>query len=149
MSEAHPYCTFLLAGGWFGVEVERVQEIIRHQVTTAVPHAPRSVAGLINLRGDIVPAIDLRRCLGLPEREADALPTNVVVRTADGAVSLLVDEIGDVLDVSEERHEAPPDNLREGMRDLIRQVCKLEDGLLMVLSTDSAIAVATDDLEGS
>ena len=77
-----------------------MQEVIRHQAMTRVPLAPKLIGGLINLRGQIVTAIDLRLRLGLPERRPGQLPMNVVVRSEDGAVSLLVDEIGDVLEVS-------------------------------------------------
>ena len=73
-----------------------------------MPQAPAVVAGLINLRGQIVTALDLRRRLKLPERAADRLPMNVVVRTDDEAVSLLVDEIGDVLEVAGGRFRATP-----------------------------------------
>jgi purine-binding chemotaxis protein CheW len=135
--------TFLAAGTLFGVEVAQVQEIIRHREVTAIPRAPKAVAGLINLRGQIVPTIDLRACLRMPERRGDALPTNLVLRTEDGAVSLLVDEIKDVLDVEEGAFEPPPDNLRWEMRELIRGVYKLDGGLLMALATDRTIAVAT------
>lgn len=134
-------CTFTLGDDLFGIEVERVQEIIRYQEMTRIPLAPKDVAGLINLRGQIVPAIDLRRCLGMSERRGEVLPTNVVIRTDDGAVSLLVDEIGDVLDVRQDAFEIAPDNLREATKELLRGVYKLERGLLMVLSTENVIAL--------
>src|SRR5262249_522652 len=108
MPGGHQYCTFYLAGHYFGLDVLRVQEIIRFQDMTRVPLAPPVVRGLINLRGQIVTALDLRRRLDLPDRPADVQPVNVVVRTDDGAVSLLVDEIGDVLDVPEDLFERPP-----------------------------------------
>lgn len=146
MAEIQQFCTFFVGGSLFGIEVERVQEILRYQDVTHIPLAPKEVSGLINLRGQIVPAIELRRCLGMPEGEKDALPTNVVIRTEDGAVSLLVDEIGDVLDVNEDAYEAPPDNLRGAMRELIRGVYKLERGVLMVLATEATIAVSTAPL---
>lgn len=149
MTELQQFCTFQLAGNLFGIEVERVQEIIRHQEVTPVPLAPREVAGLINLRGEIVPAIDLRRCLGFGARAGPEKPTNVVIRTEDGAVSLLVDEIGDVLDVREDAYEPPPDNLQTSTRDLIRGVYKLERGLLMILATEVAISVATANVGNS
>src|SRR5580704_11458036 len=100
-------CTFYLDGHYFGLDVLKVQEVIRYQEMTRVPLAPPVVRGLINLRGQIVTAIDLRRRLELSDRPADQLPLNVVVRTDAGAVSFLVDEIGDVLQVSEELFEPP------------------------------------------
>src|SRR5215831_18399742 len=102
MAEGQQYCTFYVAGHYFGLDVLKVQEIIRYQEMTRVPLAPPVVRGLINLRGQIVTAIDLRRRLELKERPADQFPVNVVVQTEDGPFSLLVDEIGDVINVSQE-----------------------------------------------
>ena len=93
------FSTFFVADLFFGVDVLRVQEVLRFQQMTRVPQAPEVIEGLINLRGQIVTAIDMRRRLRLPPRAGDQTPMNMVVRTEDGAVSLLVDEIGDVLDV--------------------------------------------------
>src|SRR5713101_5367581 len=89
--------TFFVADLFFGIDVLRVQEVLRYQAMTRVPKAPEVIEGLMNLRGQIVTAIDMRRLLHLPERPGNAQPMNVVIRTDDGAVSLLVDEIGDVL----------------------------------------------------
>src|SRR3954469_18205027 len=99
MAAEHQYCTFFLDGLYFGIEVLKMQEIIRYQEMTRVPLAPPVVRGLINLRGQIVTAIDMRRRLDLPALPDGRLPMNVVIRTDDGPVSLLVDEIGDVLEV--------------------------------------------------
>lgn len=139
MSGEQQYCTFLLDGLYFGIDVLQVQEVIRHQAMTRVPLAPPVVRGLINLRGQIVTAVDLRRRLELPDRAEDALPVNVVVRTEDGAVSLLVDEIGDVLDVPAEAFERPPETLRGTARELIRGAYKLDGRLLLILDTDRAV----------
>src|SRR5437016_5385400 len=106
------YCTFSLQGLFFGVEVQQVQEVIRYQEMTHVPLAPRVVRGLINLRGQIVTAIDLRRRLELTDLPPGRLPINVVVRTDEGPMSLLVDEIGDVLEVAEEVFERPPETVQ-------------------------------------
>jgi purine-binding chemotaxis protein CheW len=133
------YCTFHLDGHYFGIDVRQVQEVIRHQRMTRVPLAPAAVRGLINLRGQIVTAIDLRRRLDLPDRPADRLPVNVVVRTDDGAVSLLVDEIGDVLSVPEAVFERPPETLRGPARDLIRGAYKLDGRLLLALDLDRVL----------
>src|SRR5262245_45880700 len=112
MEDERQYCTFFVANHCFGLDVLKVQEIIRYQETTRVPLASSVVRGLINLRGEIVTAIDLRRRLELEDRPADHLPVNVVVHTGDGAVSLLIDEIGDVLAVSEKLFERPPETLK-------------------------------------
>ena len=91
------FCTFYLEQNLFGVAVLDVQEVVRQHEITVVPLAPRAVRGLINLRGHVVPAVDLRRKLHLSDREQHQLPINIVLRTDDGLVSLLVDEILDVL----------------------------------------------------
>jgi purine-binding chemotaxis protein CheW len=139
MSPAQQFCTFLLDGLLFGLDVERVQEVIRYQPLTPVPLAAPRIAGLINLRGQIVPAIDLRLQLGMTPRPAGLLPTNVVVRAPDGPLSLLVDEVGDVLTVAGGRLEPPPDSLDPAARRLLRGVCQLPHGLLLVLDDQAAI----------
>jgi purine-binding chemotaxis protein CheW len=135
------FCTFRLGELFLGIEVLQVQEVIRAQNMTRVPLASRSVRGLINLRGQIVTAVDLRERLGLAPRPEDQTPMNVVVRTDEGAVSLLVDEIGDVLETEEDQYEAPPETLAPEARELIRGVYKLPDRLLLVLDTDQALAL--------
>lgn len=139
MASAEQFCTFFLDGHFFGTPVPQVQEVIQYQVMTRVPLAPSVVSGMINLRGQIVPAIDLRRRLGLPDRPAGKLPMNVVVRTAEGAVSLLVDEIGDVIEVEAEALETPPETLQGFAREVVRGVYKLPGSLLLVLDTDLAV----------
>jgi purine-binding chemotaxis protein CheW len=131
--QEHQYCTFFVNGYYFGLDVRNVQEIIRYQEMTRVPLAPPTVRGLINLRGQIVTAIDLRRRLELNDRPADQLPVNVVVQTDDGPVSLLVDEIGDVLEVAEKLFERPPETLQGTARELIQGAYKLQDRLLLIL----------------
>lgn len=138
-ASSRQYSTFLVADLFFGVEVLRVQEVLRAQPMTAVPQAPDVVEGLINLRGQIVTALDMRRRLRLPPRAEDQVPMNVVVRTGDGAVSLLVDEIGDVLEVDPSSYEQPPANLDATARELIRGVYKMKDRLLLVLDTERAV----------
>jgi purine-binding chemotaxis protein CheW len=135
------YCTFYVAGHYLGLDVLKVQEVIRYQEMTRVPLAPPVVRGLINLRGQIVTAIDLRRRLELEDRAADQLPVNVVVHTDDGAVSLLVDEIGDVLKVSEKLFEHPPETLKGTARELIRGAYKLTDRLLLILDTERTVSL--------
>lgn len=141
MSETTQFCTFFLNGFFFGVEVLKVQEVIRYQKMTRVPMAPGTIEGLINLRGQIVTAIDLRRRLEFSARPEEELPMNVVIQTNDGAVSLLVDEMGDVIEVQGENFEPPPETLKGGARELVLGVYKLQDRLLLVLDTDKALSL--------
>jgi purine-binding chemotaxis protein CheW len=137
--EARQVCTFLVGGLYYGIDVRGVQEVIRFQDMTRVPLAPGHVRGLINLRGQIVTAIDMRARLCLAERRADELPMNVVVRGEEGGVSLLVDEIGDVVDVSNEAFEAPPETVPATSRAVLRGVFKMQGRLLLELDTDRLV----------
>jgi purine-binding chemotaxis protein CheW len=145
MANEQQYCTFYLNELYFGIEVTRVQEVIRYQEMTRVPLASPVVGGLINLRGQIVTAIDMRRRMSLPARPADQLPMNVVVQSDEGVVSLLVDEIGDVVDVDEGAFEHAPVTLAAGIKELIRGVYKLKQQLLLLLDTERATRVAAQD----
>ncbi len=142
LSLGEQYCTFYLDDLFFGVDVTCVQEVIRYQEMTMVPLAPPAVRGLINLRGQIVTAIDLRSRLSLPARESERPPMNVVVRSAECATSLLVDVIGDVIEVDGASFEEPPNTLNENTRRLIKGVHKLDGQLLMILDPERAIESA-------
>ena len=136
------FCTFTLHGLWFGVSVDRVQEIVRHLSLTRVPLAPPVVRGLMNLRGQIVTAVDLRRRLEFPDRNADERPMNVVIRAEDGLVSLLVDQIGDVVVVETDTRDAPPPTLKGAARELIRGAYQFPNRLLLELDLDRALDMA-------
>lgn len=141
MSHDRQFCTFFVEDLFLGVEVSCVQEVIRYQELTHVPLTPGVIAGLMNLRGQIVTAIDVRRRLGLAERAPEDLPLNVVLRTADGAVSLLVDQIGNVIEVNDDSFERPPQTLTGRARELILGAYKLEGTLLLVLDAARALEV--------
>lgn len=146
MENTQQFCTFFLRDQCFGVPVEKVQEVIRYQEMTRVPLGPRVVNGLINLRGQIVMAIDLRQRLGMEERPDSQLPMNVVVRTEDAAVSFLVDKIGEVTSIEPDTREAPPETLRGPARPMVVAVYKLPRQLLLELNI--AAAVALDNAQG-
>lgn len=131
--------TFVVHDLFLGVDVLKVQEVLRYQQMTAVPRSDGVIEGLINLRGQIVTAFDMRRRLGLPGRPEDRTPMNVVVRADDGAVSLLVDEIGDVIEVDSDDFEPPPETISRDAREVIEGVYKLSDRLLLVLSAEKAL----------
>ena len=131
-------CTFKLANYFFGVDVAKVQEVIRHQEMTRVPLASQEVRGLINLRGQIVMAVDLRMLLGLGEFAAADEPMNIIIREEGSAVSFQVDEIGDVLEVSDAAFERPPETLKGVARKLIKGAYKLDGRLLLALDADKA-----------
>src|SRR6476661_1470151 len=125
MSDDGQFCTFTVDGLYMGVAVHQVQEVIRSLEMTSVPLAPHSVQGLINLRGQIVTAIDLRRRLGLTLRDPSIEPMHVVVRTDDG----------DVIEARADTYERAPETLPEDARALVTGVHKLADRLLLILDT--------------
>lgn len=135
------FATFVVGQLHFGVEVLQVQEVLKYQPMTQVPLMPGVVRGLINLRGQIVTAIDLRERLSLGPRADDHLPMNVVVRTSGGVVSLLVDEIDDVVEIDARQVKATPATVSGAARDLIDGVYKLKDYLLLALDVERAGAV--------
>lgn len=135
----HKLSTFRVDGDLFGVDAELVQEVSRSQQLTPVPLAPAAVAGLMNLRGEVVTALDLRRLLGRPDRPAGTAPMNVVIRADGGAVSLLVDLIESVEDVPLDSLEPTPGSVTGVAREVIRGAYQLEDELLLSLDVYRAI----------
>jgi purine-binding chemotaxis protein CheW len=133
------FCAFFLDHFLFGVEVSEVQEVVSNQMMTRVPLAPPVIGGVINLRGQLVTAIDVRCLLDMPPLPEGHLPMNVVLHTSDGLVSLLVDDIDNVIEVDESTFEEPPGTVHGRARELIRGVYKLEDRLLLVLSTEAVL----------
>ena len=130
------FLCFVLGGETYGIPILKVREIQVSAKITRIPQAPEAIPGVINLRGQIVTAIDVRARFGLPPRTGDDLPMNVVVRTDEGVVSLLVDEIGDVLEVDEAAFERVPETLLGTIREHVRGVYKLDVGLLLLLDAE-------------
>jgi purine-binding chemotaxis protein CheW len=143
------YATFEVDDQLFGVPVAIVQEVLSFSEYTPVPLAPKAIGGLFNLRGQVIAAVDLRVQLGLPARDLDGPAMNVIVRTEDESVSLLVDRIGEVVDLSEDAFEPPPDTLHGPTRELINGAFKLDGRLMLALdtarATDTGPAPATQE----
>lgn len=136
---ATQYVTFRAGGLFFGVDVLKVQEIIRYQSMTPVPLAPTAVKGLINLRGQIIAALDLRSVLKMEPEKNDEKPMNVVVRAGDETVSLLVDSIGDVIEVDKDEYEPTPETIAPHVRNILHGVFKLKEELLLVLNGKACV----------
>jgi purine-binding chemotaxis protein CheW len=128
-----------------GINVAAVQEVAAGSELTPVPLAPPTVSGLLNLRGSIITAIDLRRCLQLDERPPHQRPVHVILNTADGCMSLLVDDVGDVLEMDAAAFEAPPATLRGRLRELISGAYQVDGGLLLLLNLDGVLHAAAAD----
>jgi purine-binding chemotaxis protein CheW len=133
--------TFHVGRYLFGVDVSLVQEIVRLQAFTPVPLSSPEIAGLINLRGEVLTAIDMRARLGLPPADGQRDPVNVVVRVDDEPVSLLVDEIGGVQEISSVPFEVTPATVDARVRELLLGSYTLPDRLLLSLNARKVLAV--------
>lgn len=136
-------CTFRLGDLHIGIDVTLVQEVLRRQEATRVPLVSDVVHGLINLRGEIVTTIDLRRRFDLAPNGDEDETMNVVIRTSDGPVALVVDEIGDVIDADEGVFELPPPTLTGIQREFVTGVFKLDDTLLLLIDLDHVLDPTT------
>jgi len=132
--------TFVLDKEEYGVDVRQVQEIRRVGEITAVPRAPEFVRGVINLRGRILPVLDLKRKLNLGEVGVDRAARIVVVRTQGRMLGLLVDGASQVLKVPVSRVEPPPEEVVERGGDYIRAVAKLDDRLIILIDLERILA---------
>jgi purine-binding chemotaxis protein CheW len=139
------YSTFFVDERYLGVPVERVQEVLRAQPVTPVPLAHPHIAGLLNLRGRIVTALDMRARLDVAHDAAGAVAggATIIVTGPDGPLALQVDALGDVVAVDDERFEPPPDTLDADRRRLIKGAFKLADALLLDLNLDETLHLTT------
>lgn len=142
-------CTFYLNGFYFGIAIEDVQEIIRQPPLTRIPFAPPDVCGLINLRGQVLPVVDLPGRIGLRSTLCSLDTTyNIIVKTIDDTVSFTVDALGDVRECSSETFNLPPATLHSHLRSFLQGAYQLEQDFLLVLNTakilDSPLTLSLD-----
>ncbi|HTB34058.1 MAG TPA: chemotaxis protein CheW [bacterium] len=137
------YCTFRVGGDEFGITAERVQEVLLTQPMTEVPLTHPVLRGLLNLRGEVVSALDLRRRLGQDDFAADAQPINIVVRDRGEMVSLMADEIGDVMELETSLQEPAPASLNPNLRGLITNIFMLKGRLLLIMDLDRLLDLDT------
>lgn len=137
---AQQFCTFHVGDLFLGIEVERVQEVLKGCDITPVPTAPPTIRGLINLRGQIVTAIDLGARFELDKREETG-STVLVLDAGSDLASIVVDRSGDVVEIDEASFEEPPDTLKGEPRRLIRGSFKLQKSLLLALDVDYALDI--------
>ncbi|QDT64254.1 chemotaxis protein CheW [Calycomorphotria hydatis] len=133
------YVSFWIDDQLLGVPVEVVQEVLNPQDIAPTPKARPEIAGLLNLRGQIVTAFDLRVRMGLPPRKGDKPCMNVVCRFEDESYSLLVDEVGDVIDVPADTMEPVPGTLDERWKSVTEGVYQLNDRLIVILKIDAIL----------
>lgn len=130
--EQAQYCGFRIANDHFAVPVLEVQEVIRPQRLTSIPLSERTIRGLINLRGQIVTAINLRHLFGLDANYGREY-MNVIVRSGDSLTALMVDEIQDVIEAQPDTFQPTPETLDAKLKPFVKGVHKLDKQLLIVL----------------
>jgi purine-binding chemotaxis protein CheW len=131
--ETAQWATFFLSGEMFALRVEDVQEVLMHQPLTPVPLAPEHIVGLLNLRGQVMSAVDLRKRLHFPPRPPETVTHLLVVKGREGLMSVVVDEIGDVLTLPTSGWCAPPDTLAERHRGFVFGICPIEKHVVLGL----------------
>ena len=132
--------SFKLGNEEFGVDILQVQEIIRMQNITRVPNAPHFVEGVINLRGRVIPIIDLRKRFDLGDHERDKNTRIMVVKIDNIVVGLIVDEVSEVLRIPADTVEPPPPIVAGIESDFIKGVGKLEGRLLILLDLNKILS---------
>lgn len=135
------FVTIWLDGQMCGIPVLEVHDVLSKQVITKVPQAPAAVAGVLNLRGQIVTAIDLRKRLGLNDRDDENEQMNVVVEFHGEPYSLIIDKVGDVLSLSEEAFERNPVTLDICWQNVSNGIFRLEKELLVILDIEKLLSI--------
>jgi purine-binding chemotaxis protein CheW len=135
------FCTFFINEIYFGIDVMEVQEVIRYQEMTPIPLTPMDIAGLINLRGQIITVIDLKCRLEMNKQLAvqEQGNFNIILRTNSELVSLLVDEMGDVVEVADGEFEPTPSTLKGKIRQMLDGAYKFENDFLLVLNAGKVL----------
>jgi purine-binding chemotaxis protein CheW len=138
LSQSKQFSTFTIDGRLYGIDVMKVQEVTKPLRVTLMRTAPLFVKGLINLRGQIATAVGLRELFGLtPDLSVEKM--TVVCKVDDVLLSLLVDNIGDVVEVNETCFESTPFNMPANIKIFIQGVYKTEDAILSIVCLQSIL----------
>jgi purine-binding chemotaxis protein CheW len=140
------YVTTMIGEQLFGLPIARVQDVFMPERLTRVPLASSDVAGVLNLRGRIVTAIDMRARLGLPKADAGRPPMAVGVELRGESYGLLIDQIGEVLKLADDGREENPVNLDPRMAKMAAGVHRLDGQLMVVLDVDRVLEILPDKL---
>ena len=137
--DAREFITFEVAGMDYCIEIAAVREIRGWSTTTPLPHAPDYFMGVINLRGSVLPVIDLARRLGQPASTPSARHAVIVLQMDDRTVGLLVDAVADILAIDDEHIEAIPSSASEKARSFVTGIISTDDKMIRVLGLDTII----------
>jgi chemotaxis signal transduction protein len=134
MADKVKYATFILSGILFGIPAIKIQEVLELQTVVPVPLSRRTFPGMINLRGQILPVVDLRDHLQLTD--CDSEKQMAVARFPDGLLTLFIDRVGAIIDVDTSLYEEPSETLKPSIREVVNHMCKLDRQILLVLDID-------------
>ena len=123
----------------FGLEILHIQEIIRFTEITKIPNAPSFVEGIVNLRGKVIPVIDLRKKMSLPLKKYDKASRIIISEVGNTIVGFIVDSVNEVMYVTEDNFEAPPELALSINSEFIKKIAKLEDKLLIMLDIENVL----------
>ena len=140
------YVTVMIGDQLFGLPISRVQDVFMPDRLTRVPLASLEIAGVLNLRGRIVTAIDMRRRLGLPPRSDGRPPMAVGIELKGESYGLLIDTVGEVLKLADETREPNPVNLDQHLARVSAGVHRLEGQLLVILDVDRVLEMGSEAL---
>jgi len=140
-SEGNQYLTFTLAEEQYGVDILRVQEIKGYTAVTRIPNTPEHIKGVLNLRGTIVPIVDLRAKFGMERVEATMFTVIVVVVVRDRVMGLVVDAVSDVLNIEAKDIQAAPNFGASVDTSFIRNIAQAGDKLITLLDIDRVLSV--------
>jgi purine-binding chemotaxis protein CheW len=135
------FISFSIGEEEYGLELLRVKEVIRIREITWLPKAPSFVKGIINLRGDVIPIIDLRDKFGLEAKEATAMTRVIVVEVEGRMIGMVVDSASQVVRIPADQIDPPPPMLGGFSQEFITGVGKLEDKLIILLNTDAILTM--------
>jgi chemotaxis signal transduction protein len=138
MADKVKYATFFLSGILFGIPAIKIQEVLELQTVVPVPLSRRTFPGMINLRGQILPVVDLRDHLQLTDCDSDSAMEKqmAVARFPDGLLTLFIDRVGAIIDVDTSLYEEPSETLKPSIREVVNHMCKLDRQILLVLDID-------------
>lgn len=139
-TDANQYLTFHLGGEEYGLEILRVQEIKGYSTLTRMPNTPTYVKGVTNLRGAVVPIVDLRAKFGLEERPYDRFTVFIICTMGNKVVGLIVDAVSDVIDIPPDSIQATPDLAASSSGALIKGLARINERLVAMLDIDRVLA---------
>jgi purine-binding chemotaxis protein CheW len=133
------YVSFVLAGEEYGVPILGVQEIIRYETVTRVPQSSEFIEGVLNLRGQVIPVVNLRKKFNLEQRENDKSTRIIVVEVSGRVVGMVVDEVSEVLQINRDQISPPPPMGHSIQSDFISGMGKLNEKLIILLDINSIL----------